>query len=177
MWGKGKKGQGGEIEGSDLAKLDQAYQALTPEEKRALYEAIDYHEDAEEGILDYPRRFVKFRVKFQLEGFTIRVRDEDLAEACVLELALRTVNLQLSQRPAASNFLIEVSMESLTVKGLHSKTSIAPTLVKTVRRENKGGSESNLLTFSFETNPPKDPLGDLDHRPWPSFYDRNLMLR
>ena len=79
MWGKGKKGQG-EMEGSDLAKLDQAYQALTAEEKRALYEAIDYHEDAEEGILDYPRRFVKFRVKFQLEGFTIRVRDEGLTE-------------------------------------------------------------------------------------------------
>ena len=63
-----------------MAKLDQAYQALTAEEKRALYEAIDYHEDAEEGILDYPRRFVKFRVKFQLEGFTIRVRDEGLTE-------------------------------------------------------------------------------------------------
>ena len=30
-------------------------------------------------------------------------------QACVLELALRTVNLQLSQRPAASNFLIDVS--------------------------------------------------------------------
>ena len=74
-WGKGKKGE--EVEGSDLA---QAYQALTPEEKKALYEAIDYHEDAEEGILAYPRRFVKFRVKFQLKGFTIRVRDEDLAE-------------------------------------------------------------------------------------------------
>ena len=62
------------------------------------------------------------------------------------------------------------------MKGLHSKTSIAPTLVKTVRRESKGGSESNLLTFSFETNPPKDPLGDLDHD-LGSFYDRNLMLR
>ena len=74
-WGKGKKGE--EAESSDLA---QAYQALTPEEKKALYEAIDYHEDAEEGILAYPRRFVKFRVKFQLKGFTIRVRDEDLAE-------------------------------------------------------------------------------------------------
>ena len=83
-WSRGKKGE--EVEGSDLA---QAYQALTPEEKKALYEAIDYHEDAEEGILAYPRRFVKFRVKFQLKGFTIRVRDEDLAEVRKRKLCQR----------------------------------------------------------------------------------------
>ena len=174
MWGKGKKGD--EIEGSDLAKLDQAYQALTPEEKKALYDAIDYHEDAEEGILNYPRSFVKYQVKFQLEGFTIRVRDEELTEACVLELALRTVNLNLSQRPAASNFLIDVNMESLTVTGLHLRGSSPPILVSTVRRrESSSGSASNLLTFSFETNPPKNPNGNLDTDPG-SFYDRNLTL-
>ena len=60
--------------------------------------------------------------------------------------------------------------------GLHLRGSSPPTLVSTVRRESSSGSASNLLTFSFETNPPMNPNGDLDHDPG-SFYDRNLTLR
>ena len=71
MWGKKKPESGA---GSDLAQLDQAYQALSQEEKGALYEAIDYHEEAEEGILEYPKRFVKLKVAFQLDGFTIKIQ-------------------------------------------------------------------------------------------------------
>ena len=68
-------------------------------------------------------------------------------------------------------------MESLTVTGLHLRGSSPPTLVSTVRRESSSGSASNLLTFSFETNPPMDPHGDLDEESNKSFYDRNLTLR
>ena len=36
-----------------MSGLDKA---LTPEEKNMLYEAIGYQEQAEEGILEYPKR-------------------------------------------------------------------------------------------------------------------------
>ena len=49
-------------------------QALSADEKQALYEAIDYHEEAEEGTLEYPKRFVKFKVGFQLNRFTISIQ-------------------------------------------------------------------------------------------------------
>ena len=46
-------------------------QSLTGDEKKALYDAIDYHEEAEDGTLEYPKSFVKFRVGFQLRRFVI----------------------------------------------------------------------------------------------------------
>ena len=46
-------------------------ESLTGEEKKALYDAIDYHEEAEDGTLEYPKSFVKFRVGFQLRRFVI----------------------------------------------------------------------------------------------------------
>ena len=49
-------------------------ESLTGEEKKALYDAIDYHEEAEDGTLEYPKSFVKFRVGFQLRRFVITVQ-------------------------------------------------------------------------------------------------------
>lgn len=49
-------------------------QALTSDEKKALYDAIDYHEEAEDGTLEFPKSFVKFRVGFQLRRFVITVQ-------------------------------------------------------------------------------------------------------
>ena len=49
-------------------------QSLTGDEKKALYDAIDYHEEAEDGTLEYPKSFVKFRVGFQLRRFVITVQ-------------------------------------------------------------------------------------------------------
>ena len=50
-------------EGGSLITLGQAF---TTDEKKALYDAIDYHEEAEDGTLEFPKSFVKFRVGFQL---------------------------------------------------------------------------------------------------------------
>ena len=144
------------------------------DEKAQIYEAIDYHGDAEEGVLAYPRRFVKFLVRFQLEGFVIRVRDEEVEEGEVVALQLAAVELVMRQRPAANHFHLAVTMEALTVTGIHAARAAAPTLVSTVRREG-GRANNHLLSFSFETNPPEDPLGDLDQDPG-SLYDRALAL-
>ena len=62
---------GEEGEGGSLMTLGQS---LTGDEKKALYDAIDYHEEAEDGTLEYPKSFVKFRVGFQLRRFVITVQ-------------------------------------------------------------------------------------------------------
>ena len=49
-------------------------QALTSDENRALYDAIDYHEEAEDGTLEFPKSFVEFRVGFQLRRSVITVQ-------------------------------------------------------------------------------------------------------
>ena len=85
-----------------------------------MYEAIDYHEEAEEGTLEYPKRFVKFKVGFQLSRLSINIQYDFLSstEIPVLCLMLDSVNVDISQRPAASNFKLEISMENLSVTGL-----------------------------------------------------------
>ena len=151
------------------------FQAMTAEEKSSLFEAIDYHEEAEEGTLEYPKRFVKLKVGFKLAGFTISILDDQSnagSPAPVLRLALQTVRLSLSQRPAASNFRVGVTMESLTVFGVAAGGRAAPRLVTTVNTGTSAGS-AHLLNFAFETNPPADPEGDLET---PSFYARKLSL-
>ena len=53
---------------------DDPRPGLTTDEKKALYDAIDYHEEAEDGTLEFPKSFVKFRVGFQLQRFVITVQ-------------------------------------------------------------------------------------------------------
>jgi hypothetical protein len=61
-------------------------------------------EEAEEGVLEYPKRFVKYQLAFLLEGFNIRLVDEELYhEATILTLKLESVGVSLRQRPAAAN--------------------------------------------------------------------------
>ena len=48
-----------------------------------------------------------------------------------------------------------------------------PCLISTVRQRDR---TVKLLNFTFETNPPADPEGDLDSDPG-SLYDRNLTIR
>ena len=172
MWGK-KKPETEESEGG-LVLLDQAYQSLSQEDKKALYEAIDYHEEAEEGTLEYPKRFVKFKVGFQLGGFVIKIQDEELpSPSSVLSLMLENVQLELQQRPAASNFVLTINMENLTVTGLQTSTNRAPLkLISTIKKAN---GELNLLNFEFEMNPPANPGGDLDEDKG-SLYDRKLNI-
>ena len=61
-------------EGEEAGSLMTLGQALTTDEKKALYDAIDYHEEAEDGTLEFPKSFVKFRVGFQLQRFVITVQ-------------------------------------------------------------------------------------------------------
>jgi hypothetical protein len=64
-------------------------------------------------VLEYPKRFVKYQLTFLLEGFTIRLVDEDLhREPTILTLKLESVGVALRQRPAAANLGTKISHHS-----------------------------------------------------------------
>ena len=46
------------------------------------------------------------------------MQDEELEGATVLALALEAVSLEMRQRPAANNFLLDITMQRLTVTGI-----------------------------------------------------------
>ena len=171
-WWSGKKR---EEDGEGESNLVSLGQSLTGDEKKALYDAIDYHEEAEEGTLEYPKSFVKFRVGFQLSRFSITVQDDNIVttESSVLCLMLENVDLDISQRPAASNLKIDITMGNLTVTGLKTASRSSPKLVSTVKKET---SDSKLLKFSLEINPPENPYREDLNNDQGSLYDRNLSL-
>ena len=167
-WGGKKKAE--ESEESSLKSLGEY---LTVEDKKNLYEAIDYHVEAEEGTLEYPKRFVKFKVGFVLNEFMITIQDDSVSSNSVLCLKLENVNLNLSQRPAASNFKMEITLENLTVTGIQGPTRREPPrLISTLKNST---NNSKLLNFEFETKPPADPYGDLDNDKG-SLFNRKLSL-
>ena len=90
----------------------------------------------------------------------------------VLRLMLENVDLDISQRPSASNLKIDITMGDLTVTGLKTASRASPKLVSTIKKSQT--FDSKLLKFSLEINPPED-LDDLDNDKG-SLYDRNLSL-
>ena len=95
-------------------------------------------------------------------------------ESSVLCLMLENVDLDISQRPAASNLKIDITMGDLTVTGLKTASRASPKLVSTIKKSET--SDSKLLKFSLEINPPEDPYRDDLDNDKGSLYDRNLSL-
>ena len=155
---------------STVKKLEEA---LTPEEKDKLYEAIDYQESASLSTSIYPKGFVAHILKFQLDNLLINIRDDDLpyTRSSVLALDLANVSCNITQRPKANNLMFRMSMEKLTVNGFKGDRSLSPNIVATVDE----GSRSNLLSVSFEHNPPNNPNGDLN-KDKGSVYENRIQI-
>lgn len=80
--------------GGDIVKKFE--EALTPEEKAKLYEAIDYSENA--LPLDYPETYLEYQIKFLLSKLTLTVRDvlgRETRGHTILRLAVDTVETRL----------------------------------------------------------------------------------
>ena len=54
------------------------------------------------------------------------MQDEELEGSTVLSLALEAVRLEMRQRPAANNFLLDITMQRLTVTGIQQNRCEAP---------------------------------------------------
>ena len=78
---------------------------MTPEEKKKLYEAIDYKEGG--PIAMYPNTFVENRFDFKLNTLALSVVDDSLPKrSTVLVMALQDVQSQVEQRPSAGGLKV-----------------------------------------------------------------------
>ncbi len=173
--GKAEGGGGDSGDGKGLGigtNIKRIGEALTVEEKNKLYEVLDYQEHAHHGI--FPKSFEARKLIFDLECLSVTIRDDDLGDAAVLQLLLKSVSTRFVQRPSADYIQVNMDMKSLSVTGLASlkgSDRTPPSIVKT----RPGSENENLVTFSFENNPPFDPDGDLDVDEG-SLYDQRLRL-
>ncbi|KAI6240270.1 Vacuolar protein sorting-associated protein 13C [Aphelenchoides fujianensis] len=110
----------------------QFQEAMTPEEKKKLFDAIDYEEDT--PPTDYPKHFVQNRVRAQLAAVSIRVED-------LLELELNTINVGFDQRPSARAISLKTTVKTLAMNGCEK-----PMLSLL-------NDHGDWLKFELETNP------------------------
>ncbi|CAL1260767.1 unnamed protein product [Larinioides sclopetarius] len=134
-----------ESTGKKIAK--QIEEAMTPEEKQKLYEAIGYHEQP--VITEYPKEFIENKLIFLLHNLTITLSDDTKSEPQVLKVTLKEVSAAVDQRPAAQAMSFDAKIESFIVKGVPSGKTV-PTIVTS---RQFSGTNQPLLNIWFETNP------------------------
>ncbi|CAD5206105.1 unnamed protein product [Bursaphelenchus okinawaensis] len=115
---------------NDIAEKFQ--QAMTPEEKAKLFDAIDYQENT--PPTDYPKKYVENRVKATLKTVAIIVED-------ALELEMGEIGAQFEQRPSARAICLKSSIKTLSMSG-------CGTPMLALLDEN-----SDWLKLGVETNP------------------------
>ncbi|VDP14307.1 unnamed protein product [Heligmosomoides polygyrus] len=112
-WGASWFGGGGGGDGSSGKKTakdfaSQFHEAMTPEEKEKLFEAIDYQENI--PPTNYPKEFVENKIDFRLREVAIVV---DGAVA----LSLLELRAHLDQRPSANAINLKSTIEELKMDG------------------------------------------------------------
>ncbi|XP_037905174.1 vacuolar protein sorting-associated protein 13 isoform X4 [Hermetia illucens] len=191
---KQKQGQGGWFSGwfgsskkdesetaNNIAK--QFEEAMTPEEKQKLYQAIGYHEG--DISSDLPAHYAAIKMRFLLSSFEVCIHDEmesatpstesiGATKKTILGLKLSLVTCDITQRPAASAIGLNVSMKELKVTGFKKDNHI-PTII-----ESQLLDQNNLLSISFETNPLDkscDQRVQVQARPLQIVYDAETVIQ
>ncbi|KFM65296.1 Vacuolar protein sorting-associated protein 13C, partial [Stegodyphus mimosarum] len=134
-----------ESTGIKIAK--QFEEAMTPEEKQKLYEAIGYQEQP--TITEYPKEFVENKLLFLLHNLTLVLSDDTKSEPQVLKANLKEVSAIVEQRPAAQGLSFDAKIESFIVKGVPAG-NIVPTIATSRQFVS---SNLPLLNIYFEANP------------------------
>lgn len=137
--------------------VKQFEEAMTPEEKAKLYEAIGYQEQ-QIVVTEYPNEFVANKLLFTLHNLIMSLSDDTKTETQVLKTNLKEVTACVEQRPAAQAMSVDAKIDSFIVNGVPSPQKNIPTLVSSQRLES---SNLPLLSLFFETNPLD---GTCDHR-------------
>uniref|UniRef100_A0A0K0FDI7 Vacuolar protein sorting-associated protein 13A (inferred by orthology to a human protein) n=1 Tax=Strongyloides venezuelensis TaxID=75913 RepID=A0A0K0FDI7_STRVS len=110
----------------------QFEQAMTPEEKAKLFEAIDYQENT--PPTNYPKHYVENVVNFNLKELKVMVEN-------ALELKFSDLNVNLDQRPSARAIRLSSAIKTVTMTGCG-----IPMMSVT-------DEKMNWLTMEVETNP------------------------
>ncbi|GFY45163.1 vacuolar protein sorting-associated protein 13 [Trichonephila inaurata madagascariensis] len=134
-----------ESTGKKIAK--QIEEAMTPEEKQKLYDAIGYHEQP--VVTEYPKEFVENKLLFLLHNLTVTLSDDTRSEPQVLKANLKEVSACVEQRLAAQALSFDAKIDSFIVKGVPVGKSV-PVIVTS--RQFVGNNQP-LLSILFETNP------------------------
>lgn len=81
--------------------VTQFEEAMTPEEKAKLFDAIDYEENTPPS--DYPKHFVENKIDLGLKKLLIAVEDDlkDRTRQVVVNLELDNLKADVEQRPSA----------------------------------------------------------------------------
>lgn len=121
---------------------------MTPEEKKKLYDAIDYREGV--PIAMYPSSFVENRFDIQLSTLAVSVVDDNQASSTssLLVLALSDVQSKIEQRPSAGGLKVKAVIRGLKVLGSDRHGSRSEIMVPALRSQ-----EHSLLDVLFEVKP------------------------
>ncbi|EFP12519.1 hypothetical protein CRE_29770 [Caenorhabditis remanei] len=117
-WGKSWFGSGGGGPAPDKNKKggkdigSQFQEAMTPEEKAKLFEAIDYQENI--PPTNYPKEFVENRFEFKLGQVAIVVDG-------AVSMQLLKLKASVEQRPSAGAMHVESSIQELRMDGCGSE--------------------------------------------------------
>ncbi|VDK42182.1 unnamed protein product [Anisakis simplex] len=107
-WGGGEPTKEQETKPTAGDIVSQFEQAMTPEEKAKLFEAIDYQENT--PPTDYPKRFVENVITVELKSLMVVIEN-----ALSLKFSLLTAKVQ--QRPSARAINIESGIKSVEMDG------------------------------------------------------------
>ncbi|XP_065320844.1 intermembrane lipid transfer protein VPS13A-like isoform X3 [Gordionus sp. m RMFG-2023] len=123
-------------------------EAMSPEERKKLYQAIDY---TESGVPpEYPREFVQNVYHFKLLQLSLTLfTKEDTIDNRLTEMVLNGLGVTFEQCPGADASQLEVSMDNFDVSGKSNPHQTNPLIIKTI----KSDENENLVHCLFESNP------------------------
>uniref|UniRef100_T1J4H6 Vacuolar protein sorting-associated protein 13 n=1 Tax=Strigamia maritima TaxID=126957 RepID=T1J4H6_STRMM len=135
----------------ETSLVKQFEDAMSPEEKAKLCDAIGYSENMTPAV--YPKTFIEHKIHLHLKKLRITIVDDSKPiQTDVLHLKLVDVKSAVEQRPSANAVKINATVGTLTVTGFRpdAKGSL-PTLVTTKTAEKE--TKALLLNVLFETAP------------------------
>ncbi|XP_031336343.1 vacuolar protein sorting-associated protein 13 isoform X2 [Photinus pyralis] len=142
-WGGGSEGDKSTNSDDIVKKLEEA---MTPDEKVRLYQAIGYQENS--TPLEFPEAYIDNSCTFILRLLEIQVEDDSLASR-VLSIELTSVKCRVETRAAASALKVAVAVDALSILGVE-QDELIPKMVSSVVQPGESG---HLLDVLFETNP------------------------
>ncbi|VDM41632.1 unnamed protein product [Toxocara canis] len=107
-WGGGEQKKDEQRKPSAGDIVSQFEQAMTPEEKAKLFEAIDYQENT--PSTDYPKHFVENVITVELKSLMVVIEN-------ALSLKFSVLTAKVQQRPSARAINIESGIKSVTMDG------------------------------------------------------------